>query len=107
MRFRRQGIVVLALFVAHAAIVEGGQRSWPGVGKKQVLRPERVTSRVAPVFRPRAEISRQSSCRRSDKPPATLSRQRRSTTMIQAGIATLASSSSRLKPGRISCWSTT
>ena len=57
MRFRRPGIAVVALFVAHAAIVEGGQRSWPGVGKKQVLRPERVTSRVEPVFRPRAEIS--------------------------------------------------
>jgi len=56
MTFRKPGIAVLALFVAHAAIVEGGHRNWPGVGKKQVLRPESVRSRVEPVFRPRAEI---------------------------------------------------
>lgn len=55
MTFRTAGIAVLAL-VAYTISVEGGQRTWPGVSKKQVWQPQRVTNRAEPVVRPRAEI---------------------------------------------------
>jgi hypothetical protein len=54
MMSRKTGIVAVAMFVA-CSTVEGGQQTWPGIGKKQV-RPQGATSRVGPVVGPRAAI---------------------------------------------------
>ncbi|MGH9255490.1 MAG: hypothetical protein ACRD3C_13095 [Vicinamibacterales bacterium] len=53
---RTVGIAILAVFVACVVGVEGVQRSWLGLGKKQTLRPTRATSTVGPVVGPRASI---------------------------------------------------
>lgn len=56
MTYRTIGMAFVALFVTCAASVEGVQRAWLGLGKKQTIRPGAVTRVAEPVVRPRAEI---------------------------------------------------